>query len=271
VQLTLGLLIVLIVIFFLVSLVSVLLGSTFSFVRTVNSCQLSTQCKLNAPNILELWNDDLKYRVTKLYCILEQFYSIFNYPRHVLNYISVSIKHFFKVWTNSHKQTDVEPINCVPKTHVSLYFEWPDTFLPSYLDSLVWTPSQLSILSGEFSLTWNVENNEYTHNDETRYGITRSDTKENIHSFIHWKLDMKFMPLHCQIITVEMRYGDSGGRLLKYWDSPFLYQSREIVLMATVTNWEQHSSCHNQKFNNITWIVHFNAEACRMDASDGEL
>ena len=168
------------------------------------------------------------------------------------------------MWADSKKDNEIRPVKCVPKTYVDLFYEWPDTFLPYHLDSLVWTPSRPSVLSGEFTLIWNLDDNEYTHEDETRYGITHTEEKETIHSFMRWKLDMKLMPSHCQIIGVEMMHGDT---YLKYWDSPFLYAAREIVIMATVTGWETPAVCKDQKFHNVTWTVHFNMEACRMEGN----
>jgi len=261
VQLTVGFLVVLVVIFFLVSLVSVLLGSTFSFMRTVNNCQMSSKCKLNAPDLLELWNDDLKYKFSQLSSFFEKIHNILTYPKNVFNSLLLSIKHFYKMWADSKKPSEIQTISCVPKTHVTLFYQWPDTFLPSHLDSLVWTPSQPSVLSGKFALTWNVDDNEYTHEDETRYGITHTESKETIKSFMHWKLDMKLMPRHCQIIGVEMTHKDTE---LRYWDSPLLYAAREIVILATVTGWVKPTGCPAQTFQNITWTVHFNEEACRM-------
>eukprot|EP00092_Neocalanus_flemingeri_P000349 GFUD01000371.1.p1 GENE.GFUD01000371.1~~GFUD01000371.1.p1 ORF type:complete len:535 (+),score=51.63 GFUD01000371.1:140-1606(+) len=271
VQLTIGLLVVLVVIFFLVSLVSVLLGSTFSFVRTVNSCQMSSKCKLNAPNLLELWNDDLKYKVSHLSSFFEKIQTILNSPKNVFNYLVLSMKYLYKMLPQPRKYSDVQPMSCVPKSQVTLYYEWPDTFLPASQDDLVWTPSQPSVLSGEFTVIWNVDSDLYIHEEDTRYSFTSGITEEarrTFYKFMRWKLDMKLMPLHCQIIGVEMRHGDTP---LRYWDNPLLYAAREIVIQATITGWQKNPIvCKDQKFENVTWTVHFNAEACRMDGNSME-
>jgi len=259
VQLTLGVLVVLVVMFFLVSLVSVLLGSTFSFMRTVNSCQLNSKCKLNAPNLLELWNDDLKYKFDKISPILNKINTLINYPKNALNYMAISIKRFYELWADSQKDSEIQPMKCVPSARVTLFYEWPDTFLPSHLDSLVWTPSQKSVISGQFVLTWNLDNNEYTHEDETRFGITYTREKDAILSFMRWKLDMKLMPDECKMTNVEMSHGNS---IMKNWDSPVLYDTREIVIMAAITGWEKPAVCPDQRFQNVTWTVNFNKD-CR--------
>eukprot|EP00090_Calanus_glacialis_P036499 TRINITY_DN62360_c0_g1_i1.p1 TRINITY_DN62360_c0_g1~~TRINITY_DN62360_c0_g1_i1.p1 ORF type:complete len:485 (+),score=27.80 TRINITY_DN62360_c0_g1_i1:141-1595(+) len=260
VQLTLGLLVVLVVIFFLVSLVSVLLGSTFSFMRTVNSCQMTSKCKLNAPNLLELWNDDLKYKLTQLSSVWNKFSSIFNYPKQFINYVTMSTKRFYEKWADSQNDSEIQPMKCVPSARVTMFYEWPDTFLPSHLDSLVWTPSRTSVLSGKFILIWNLDENEYTHEDETRFGITHTRERDAIHSFMRWKLDMKNMPDECKITSVEMSHGNT---LMKNWDSPVLYDTREIVIMAAITGWEKPAVCPDQKFQNVTWTVNFNMDSCR--------
>ena len=53
---------ILVVLFFLVSLFTVLMGSMMSFVKAVNICKMSSECQLNDPNFIELWNDDLNIR-----------------------------------------------------------------------------------------------------------------------------------------------------------------------------------------------------------------
>ena len=112
--------------------------------------------------------------------------------------------------------------------------------------------------------------------------MTETSDPALVKSFMQWKLEMVEMPEHCQIVAVEMWH---GHRLLQEWDSPLLYASREILILSTVTGWNFqkryflrfHSiyfvtllflcvyRCpEDLKYGNITWIVKFNEEACRM-------
>jgi len=249
VQLTLGLLVVLVVTFFLVSLVSVLLGSTFSFLRTVNTCKITAKCNLNTPNLFELWTVDLRYKFSQISPTLNKLSTLIAFPIHALHHMAVST-----LWSHhSHKESKIQPIVCVPSTRVTLAYEWPDTFLPSHLDSLVWTPAQPET----FTLTWDLGANEYTHQDQTRFGLTYSQDRDAVLSFMRWKLDMKRMPEHCKMESVQMSHGNS---LMKNWDSPVLADTREIVIMAAITGWEKPAVCPDQKFQNVTWTVQFNRE-----------
>jgi len=257
VHLTLGILVVLVVTFFLVSLVTVLLGSTFSFMRSVNTCKMNEKCKLNTPNLLELWNNDLKYKFSQISQVLKRFFTFISYPVNALNYVAISIKQFYEMWADSQKASEIQPMKCVPSARVTLFYEWPDTFLPSHLDSLVWVPSQTSVLSGRFILTWDLDNNEYTHQEETRYGLTYSRERDTILSFMRWKLDMNDLPETCKMRSVEMSHGNT---LMKNWDSPLLGDTREIVIMAAITGWEKPAVCPDQRFQNVTWTVFFNEE-----------
>ena len=62
-------------------------------------------------------------------------------------------------------------------------------------------------------------------------------------------------------LAVEMWH---GSVVLHYWDSPLLYASREILVMSTVTGWNLPECPQELDFGNITWMVNFNEEACRM-------
>jgi len=257
VQLTLGILVVLVVSFFLVSLVSVLLGSAFSFMRTVNSCKMNEQCHLSAPDLFDLWNDDLRHKFSQIAPILNIFRTFITYPLNALNYTVVSIKQFYELWADSQKTSEIQPMKCVPSARVTLFYEWPDTFLPSHLDSLVWTPSEKSLLARKFTLIWDLHNNEYSHEEETRFGLVYSGDKDAILSFMRWKLDMNPMPETCKITSVEMSHGNN---LMKNWESPLLGNTREIVIMAAITGWERPAVCPDQKFQNVTWTIHFYGE-----------
>ena len=114
--------------------------------------------------------------------------------------------------------------------------------------------------AGNFSLVWNVDQNEYSSELETRYGVTLTPDTRLVRSFMQWKVEMVDMPGHCQIVGVEMLH--SAG-VLEYWDSPLLYAAREIMMVSTITGWNN-DQCEGIKFGNITWNVLFNHEACRM-------
>jgi len=260
VQLTLGLLVVLILIFFLVSLLTVFLGSSFALIRALNSGSTSSICNFNAPSLLELWNNDLKYKLNHLPQIFNKIYKALKLPKSFITYLLASIKQFYVVWAELQKDHEIEPMICVPSARVTLFYEWPDTFLPSHLDSLVWAPSSSTIFDSKFLLIWNLDDNHYIHGDEIRFGMTYSGEKDVIHSFIRWKLDMKFLSTDCKITGVEMRHGDT---LMKNWDSPVLLDTREIVIMAAITGWEKPSVCPEQKFQNVTWTVQFSKESCQ--------
>ena len=257
-QLTISILAILVVLFFLVSLLSVLLGSMLSFARTVNSCKMTSECQLNDPNFIELWNDDLKSKFSKLLSSLNLFSSS----------ISVISSFFDKLCvigcnlvTRLTRPT-IDPSRCHPVSQTSLYYEWPDTYLPSHLDTLVWSPDQDNVEAGNFSLVWDVDNNIYIDDkQEKRFGFTQTTDRSVVKSFIQWKLDMRDMPLHCQIVGVEMWHGTV---LLQYWDSPLLYASREILVMSTITGWNLSGCPEEMDYGNVTWVVNFNEEACRM-------
>lgn len=257
-QLTVTILAILVVLFFLASLLSVLLGSMLSFARTVNSCKMTSECQLNDPNFIELWNDDLKCKFSK---VLKSF----NFVASFLSLISTFLEKFSSTTYNILKNVTrphIDVSRCHPESQTSLYYEWPDTYLPSHLESLVWRPGGANVETGNFSLVWDVDKNIYIDDiGQKRVGFTQTTDRTLVKSFIQWKLDMGDMPLHCQIVAVEMWH---GSVVLHYWDSPLLYASREILVMSTVTGWNLPECPQELDFGNITWMVNFNEEACRM-------
>ena len=261
-QLTLSVLAILIVLLFLASLLSVLFGSLISFSRTLHSCKLSSECQLNSPNFVELWNDDLHLRAAASLhyfysagrCLLSGSSKLFQLSYSLGSAIRSLLERF-----SCPAKLDVS--SCRPASKSSLFYEWPDTFLPSHQENLVWRPGQHSVEAGNFSLVWNVEQNEYSSEADTRYGLTLTTDKRLVRSFMQWKVEMVDMPRHCQIVSVEMLHHRAG--VLEYWDSPLLYAAREILIVSTITGWN-HPQCEGLKFGNITWNVLFNHEACRM-------
>ena len=261
-QLALSVLAILIVLLFLTSLLSVLFGSLISFSRTLHSCKLSSECQLNSPNFVELWNDDLHLRAA---ASLHYFYSA------GLCLLSGSSKLFqlsYKLGSTIRSLLDrfscpakMDVSSCRPASKSSLFYEWPDTFLPSHQENSVWRPGQDSVEAGNFSLVWNVEQNQYSTGAETRYGVTLTTDRRLVRSFMQWKVELGEMPRHCQIVSVEMIHQRAG--VLQYWDSPLLYAAREILIVSTITGWN-HPQCEGLQFGNITWNVLFNHEACRM-------
>ena len=261
-QLALSVLAILIVLLFLTSLLSVLFGSLISFSRTLHSCKLSSECQLNSPNFVELWNDDLHLRAA---ASLHYFYSA------GLCLLSGSSKLFqlsYKLGSTIRSLLDrfscpakMDVSSCRPASKSSLFYEWPDTFLPSHQENSVWRPGQDSVEAGNFSLVWNVEQNQYSTGAETRYGVTLTTDRRLVRSFMQWKVELVEMPRHCQIVSVEMIHQRAG--VLQYWDSPLLYAAREILIVSTITGWN-HPQCEGLQFGNITWNVLFNHEACRM-------
>jgi len=260
-QLALSVLAILIVLLFLTSLLSVLFGSLISFSRTLHSCQLSSECQLNSPNFVELWNDDLHHRAAASLqyfssagrCLLSGYSSLFQ-----LSYkLGSAVRSLLDSFSCPAK---IDVSSCRPASKTSLFYEWPDTFLPSHQESAVWRPGQDSVEAGNFSLVWNVERNEYSSEAETRYGLTLTTDTRRVRSFMQWKVEMVDMPGHCQIVGVEMLH---RAGVLEYWDSPLLYAAREILIVSTITGWNN-QQCEGLKFGNITWNVLFNHEACRM-------
>ena len=163
--------------------------------------------------------------------------------------------------TNYLFKNSINVSQCHPQTQTSLFYDWPDTYLPSHLENLIWRPGQKNVDSGNFSLVWDVDSNIYSNQTERRYGLTESSDPNIVRAFMQWKMEMRDMPEHCQIVGVEMWHGHF---MLNDWSSPLLYSSREILVMATVTGWNLAECPHSLKFGNITWIVRFNEEACRM-------
>ena len=260
-QLSVSILAILIVTLFLTSLLSVLFGSVISFSRTLNSCQLSSECQLNSPNFVELWNDDLHKRVT---ASLQYFsstgrglLSVHTKLLPLLHSLASAVRNLLD-GVSFESKMDVS--SCHPAGKTSLFYEWPDTFLPSHQQNLVWRPGQQSVESGNFSLVWNMDDNEYSSSEETRYGVTMTTDRSVVKSFMQWKVDMVDMPRHCQIVSVEMLHGSA---VMEYWDSPLLYAAREILIVSTVTGWNS-QQCAGARFGNVTWNVFFNEDACRM-------
>ena len=260
-QLALSVLAILIVLLFLTSLLSVLFGSLISFSRTLHSCKLSSECQLNSPNFVELWNADLHKRAAASLnyfssagrCLLSGWSSLFK-----ISYrLGSAVRSLMDGFTCPAK---IDISSCRPACKTSLFYEWPDTFLPGHQENMVWRPGQSSVEAGNFSLVWNVEQNEYSTEAETRYGLTLTTDPRLVRSFMQWKVEMGEMPGHCQIVGVEMLHR-SG--VLEYWDSPLLYAAREILIVSTITGWNN-KQCEGLKFGNITWNVLFNHEACRM-------
>ena len=260
-QLTLSVLAILIVLLFLASLLSVLFGSLISFSRTLHSCKLSSECQLNSPNFVELWNADLHERVmASLHyfssagqCLITGYSKLLSFA-YSLGSATRSLLDNFRL------KSKIDVSSCHPASRTSLFYEWPDTFLPSHQQNLVWRPGQQSVESGNFSLVWNMDDNEYSSSEETRYGVTMTTDRSVVKSFMQWKVDMVDMPRHCQIVSVEMLHGSA---VMEYWDSPLLYAAREILIVSTVTGWNS-QQCAGAKFGNVTWNVFFNEDACRM-------
>jgi len=256
-QITISVLAILVVLFFLVSLFTVLMGSMMSFVKAVNICKMSSECQLNDPNFIELWNDDLNIRFTKILSSVNFISSIFSF---LVDNLSTASKNLLANFTRH----TIDVSNCHPTSKTSLYYDWPDTYLPSHLDNLIWKPNQDNVDAGNFTLNWDVDTNVYkkfSDQTDTRYGFTETSDPAVVRAFSQWKMDMVDMPEHCQIVAVEMWH---GRRMLQEWDSPLLYASREILVMSTITGWDSEHCPENLKFGNITWVVKFNAEACRM-------
>ena len=260
-QLSISILAILVVLLFLTSLLSVLFGSIISFSRTLNSCQLSSECQLNSPNFVELWNADLHERVmASLHyfssagrCLITGYSKLLSFA-YSLGSATRSLLDNFRL------KSKIDVSSCHPASRTSLFYEWPDTFLPSHQQNLVWRPGQQSVESGNFSLVWNMDDNEYSTSEETRYGMTLTTDWKVVKSFMQWKVEMADMPRHCQIVSVEMLH---GATVLEYWDSPLLYAAREILIISTVTGWNN-NQCDGSKFGNVTWNVFFNHDACRM-------
>ena len=256
-QLTISFLAILIVLFFLVSLLSVLLGSMLSFARTVNSCKLSQECQLNDPNFIDLWNDDLKNRVAAILSSFDFVSSTLKVIHSYVEHVTVVLNDFA---TSNRRPVDVS--GCHPASKTSLYYDWPDTFLPSSMDAVVWRPGQANVEAGNWTLLWAVDSNMYSDGlKDTRLGLTKNREPEVVKAFMQWKLDMAEMPEHCQIVAVEMWHGRA---VLHYWDSPLLYASREILVVSAITGWNLPQCPESLPFGNITWSVRFNEEACRM-------
>jgi len=260
-QLSISLLTILVVLLFLTSLLSVLFGSIISFSRTLNSCKLSSECQLNSPNFVELWNDDLHKRVV---ASLQYFSSaggcLMTCYSKLLS-LSYRLGSATRTFLDSFRlQAKIDVSNCHPASKTSLFYEWPDTFLPSHQQNQVWRPGQLSVESGNFSLVWNLDDNEYSTAEETRFGLTLTTDRSVVRSFMQWKVELVDMPRHCQIVSVEMLH---RAAVLEYWDSPLLYAAREILIVSTVTGWNN-QLCSGAKFGNVTWNVFFNHEACQM-------
>ena len=254
VQLSISILAVLVVLFFLVSLLSVLMGSMLTFAKTLNSCKRFNECQLNDPNFIDLWNEDLNLKFTKLLSSLD-FVSLF-FSSTLVNLSNLTLS-IITILLKSH----INIKDCHPKTYTSLYYDWPDTYLPSHLDNLVWRPGDESVESGNFTLVWDVDTNIYIDNRDKRHGRTHTTDPATVRAFMQWKMEMTAMPQHCQIVGVEMWH---NKRQLQDWTSGLLYSSREIMIMSTVTGWNMQECPDNLQFGNITWLVRFNAEACRM-------
>ena len=253
-QLCVSILAILVVLFFFVSLVSVLLGSVMTFAKTLNSCKMNSRCQLNDPNFLDLWNDDLREKFSNIISSLELMPLVFSTSvESISEAILNMIHHLFK--------NNINVSQCHPQTQTSLYYDWPDTYLPSHLENLIWRPGQDNVDSGNFRLVWDVDSNIYTNTTDKRYGVTASSDPSVVRAFMQWKMEMKDMPRHCQIVGVEMWHNYA---MLNDWSSPLLYSSKEILVMATVTGWNLSECPNSLKFGNITWIVRFNEEACRM-------
>ena len=257
-QLTISFLAILIVLFFLVSLLSVLLGSMLSFARTVNSCKLSQECQLNDPNFIDLWNDDLKNKFAAMLSSLDFVSSALRVIGGFVEDVTVVIHDFASLT----RRQAVDVSVCHPASRTSLYYDWPDTYLPSHMEAAVWRPGQANVEAGNWTLLWAVDSNIYSDGlTATRLGLTESREPEVVRAFMQWKLDMAEMPEHCQIVAVEMWHGRS---VLQYWDSPLLYASREILVVSAITGWNLAQCPDSLPFGNITWAVRFNEEACRM-------
>ena len=257
-HLTISILAILIILFFLVSLLSVLLGSMLSFARTVNSCKLSQECQLNDPNFIELWNDDIKNKFAAILSSLDFVSSILSVIGGFVENVTAAIIDFA---TNITQKT-VNVSVCHPASKTSLYYDWPDTYLPSHMEAMVWRPGQANVEAGNWTLLWSVDLNTYTDGiTDTRLGLTQTREPDVVKSFMQWKLDMSEMPEHCQIVAVEMWHGRT---VLQYWDSPLLYASREILVVSAITGWNLPQCPDSLPFGNITWTVKFNEEACRM-------
>ena len=192
---------ILVVLFFLVSLFTVLMGSMMSFVKAVNICKMSSECQLNDPNFIELWNDDLNIRskikkkfselkvwlmtssckklaatfslklgfylqkckssiiepsqwirkfllhlcirFTKILSSVNFISSIFSF---LVDNLSTASKNLLANFTRH----TIDVSNCHPTSKTSLYYDWPDTYLPSHLDNLIWKPNQVNTYLGFF-------------------------------------------------------------------------------------------------------------------------
>ena len=256
-QLTISFLAILIVLFFLVSLLSVLLGSMLSFARTVNSCKLSQECQLNDPNFIDLWNDDLKNKFAAILSSLDFVSCTLGVIGGFFEHMAFAINDCASL---TRKALDVSV--CHPASQTSLYYDWPDTYLPSHMDAAVWRPGHANVEAGNWTLLWAVDSNIYLGGlTDARLGLTESREPEVVKAFMQWKLDMSDMPEHCQIVAVEMWHGRT---VLQYWDSPLLYASREILVVSAITGWNLPQCPDSLPFGNITWAVRFNEEACRM-------
>ena len=264
-QLTISLLAVLVVLFFLVSLLSVLLGSLLSFAKTINSCKMIQECQLNDPNFIEMWNDDLKRKSAALFQLLtgDLLAVLAAAPATLATLLAGLLEA---------AAPRPDPAHCRPAATTQLYYEWPDTYLPAHLRNLVWRPGPRSVEAGNWSLVWALDTDTYTAEaEDVRVGVTASSEPGLVRAFMQWKLDMAEMPAHCQIVAVEMWHSSAAAapprrtaQLLQYWDSPLLYASREILVMATVTGWNLAHCPASLALGNITWLVRFNEEACRM-------
>ena len=253
-QLSISFLAILIILFFLVSLLSVLLGSMLSFARTVHSCKLGQECQLNDPNFIDLWNDDLK---SKFAAMLSSFDFLSSTLRVIGGFVDD-----VTVVINDLNRRPVDISACHPVSRTSLYYDWPDTYLPSHMEAAVWRPGEVNVEAGNWTLLWSVDSNMYSDGlTDTRLGLTETSEPGLVKAFMQWKLDMEDMPEHCQIVAVEMWH---GSKVLQYWDSPLLYASREILVVSAITGWNLAQCPESLAFGNITWSVRFNEEACRM-------
>lgn len=144
-----------------------------------------------------------------------------------------------------------EPAVCLPSTTVSLYWHWPDTFLPAHLDSMVWRPQLADLVNDSIVLDWLLSNDTFTMGEETRYGQTLPVAE--LESFMQWKMEL---PPPLRVCSLHLSYREGLGEpwhLVRLWGSPLLQSTGELMVLAAVTEWK--GSCNAREEGSLRWRV----------------